>query len=440
MPAGGAPPQDSACGIANTAFCSTFEDGPSDVRGRAGDLDPKLFSAGRIAPQNMSGDGKTVWVGPATIPSCRSGVEGEVFPPDDTLICTPTTTIGSSHLLTAVASQNYGVNSYRIRQPFDIEGRTGTIALDVDATMLDGLFGWASVEITEGPDPTPSFTEYEYGSLPRNALEIQFDGNHCGRAGISVGNVLVFDDYAVREVHGQADDATCFATSLGHLNRVRIRISESHLEVLASDFSADGLTFAEPRVVYSGDLTLPFSRGYVHFTAHNHATIKYGYEDAWIVRWDNIGFDGPKLTNFREYEIADSGDAQTYDGEAGINLGYALHDAPGPNPPLTFEGVDLTGATKATLAFSSYYLQGGNYASYTLRYRFNGGAFVDRPFDEGEVDAISTMSQLGAMLQTIDVPLSALQNGTNTLELATSNVPTNYPPAIANVELVLTTD
>src|SRR6185503_14820781 len=62
MPGGGAPPQDSACGIANTAFCATFEEGPSAARGRAGDLDPALFSAGRIAPQSMAGGEMVVWV------------------------------------------------------------------------------------------------------------------------------------------------------------------------------------------------------------------------------------------------------------------------------------------------------------------------------------------------------------------------------------------
>ena len=35
--------------------------------------------------------------------------------------------------MTAVAMQNYGVNSYMIRQPFDFAGRTGKIVFDVDA-------------------------------------------------------------------------------------------------------------------------------------------------------------------------------------------------------------------------------------------------------------------------------------------------------------------
>jgi hypothetical protein len=35
--------------------------------------------------------------------------------------------------MTAVSIQNYGVNSYMPRQPFDFAGRTGKIDFDVDA-------------------------------------------------------------------------------------------------------------------------------------------------------------------------------------------------------------------------------------------------------------------------------------------------------------------
>jgi hypothetical protein len=44
------------------------------------------------------------------------------------------------------------------------------------------------------------------------------------------------------------------------------------------------------------------------------------------------------------------------------------------------------------------------------------------------------------MAQAIDVPLSALRDGTNTVEFATKNVPLAYPPSIANIDLILSTD
>jgi len=448
LPAGGAPPQDSECGLSNTAFCETFEAGPSATRGRGGDLDPALFSLGRVAPQNVSGGDKDELVYGATIPACRSGIGDKVLPPDDDLICTPTTAIGSSHVLMAVASQNYGLNSIRVRQPFDFAGRTGTIGCDVDATMINGLFGWASIEITEDPIPTPNFTDFEYGPLPRSALELQFDHDGCGAPGlISLKNVLVFKDFAVTKLGG-AGQPTCFATQRGHLNRIRIHVSQKKVEVLASDFSADGLTFAAPKPVFSSAMDLPFSRGWVHFSGHNHATIKYGGDDSWILRWDNLGFDGPKLMNFREYDVPDSGKPATVDGHSGLNVAYQFDDTglsdccpSAAVPSLSFDNVDLTDVTKATLTFTSYYLNWpqADVTKYALRYRFNGRGFIDRALTPGEIAALLVKGQVGTLNQSIDVPLTELQNGTNTLELVTSNVDLTYKPAVVNVGLVLQT-
>jgi hypothetical protein len=47
-----------------------------------------------------------------------------------------------------------------------------------------------------------------------------------------------------------------------------------------------------------------------------------------------------------------------------------------------------------------------------------------------------TLGQIG---QIIDVPLADLVAGDNVLELATMNVPRGYPPAVSNLDLVLTT-
>jgi hypothetical protein len=452
LPAGGAPPQDSECGLSNTAFCETFEAGPTATRGRGGDVDPKLFSMGRVAPQNMSGGDKVEFVGYATLPTCREGVSGKVVPPDDSLICRPTTAVGSSHLLMAVASQNYGLNSLRVRQPFDFEGRTGTIAFDVDATMTNGLFGWASLEITEDPEPTPLFTDYEYGPLPRNALELQFDHDGCAQPEphISLKNVLVFKDHVLTKLMNlSGDQPTCFATKRGHLNRIRVRVSQNNVEVLAGDFSVDGLSFPEPRLVFSANMDLPFTRGYVHFSGHNHATLRYGGDDSWVLRWDNVGFDGPKIMGFREYEIPDSRTPAKVDGHDGVNLGYQIDETgmttccpTASVPSLTFENVDVAGATKATLTFTSYYLNWAqaDITKYTLRYRFNGRELISRSLTAGEIGALTVQGQLGSLVQSIDVPLAELQNGTNTLEFVTSNIDLTYKPVLANIDLVLQTE
>ena len=114
------------------AFCETFELGPM-AGGRAGELDPARWSAVRSAGIDTAFGGG---IGKAELPQCRPGLTGALVLPDgDTVICDPTATIPTRHLLTATAAQNYGLNTYRIRQPFDFAGRTGTIKLDVDLTQ-----------------------------------------------------------------------------------------------------------------------------------------------------------------------------------------------------------------------------------------------------------------------------------------------------------------
>jgi hypothetical protein len=448
---GGAPAQDAACGLASAAYCETFEDGPVTPEARGGDLDEARISAARLAPLQMADGDQINWIGPATIPLCRDGVGPTVWPPEDTLICQPNTQVGSGHLLTAVAAQNYGLNSFRILQPFDFADRTGTIVFDADLSMPNGLFGWASIEITDEPIPAPSFTNYERGPLPRNAIQIHFDYDRCSGK-TAVGHALTYDDYVATELKNDLGEfPPCIVTEKDSLNRAQIRLSQTKVEVYASDFSEDGLTFAKPQLIFSAPLSLNFTRGWVHFTTRNHATIKYGFGDSWTIRWDNIGFDGPKLSAGREYQIPDSSTpAQSKEGKDGVNMGYRLAEAPGgmltccPTtavPSLTFEDVDLTGVKKATLAFNSYYLNNvAPVVGFTLLYSFNGGEFIERPMTEGEVKAITTELALGSMAQTIDVPLSALVDGTNTLEFYTRNVPLNYPPSISNIDLILTTE
>jgi hypothetical protein len=183
----------------------------------------------------------------------------------------------------------------------------------------------------------------------------------------------------------------------------------------------------------------------VNFTTHNHATLKYSQQaiDAWVVPWDNTGFDGPVISESREYEIPDSLiPGMNPQMKPITNIGYLVADAANePRSKQTFKGVDLAGISKARLALSGYYLfnDGRDLAAtekYTLKFRFNGGAWHDRPLSTAEASIINGSSQ-GQVAQMIDVPLADLIAGDNTLEFVTSNVPQNYPPVVSNIELIL---
>jgi len=461
---GGAPskPEDvptemgaPGCGLEAAAFCDTF-DAPAAVQGRAGELDASHWSAGRLQPQLPTGSNQVFAIGPATVPSCRSGVPDKVLPDADTLICDPSDDIASHHLLVAVAAQNYGINSYRIRQPFDFTGRTGTIVFDAEGYTAQ-LLGWISLEVTEDPIAVPSYgviDNDEGGILPKNGFELQFayTCNTSPPSQVSLSAIHVFDNYADHVVPAawkSTPPSACVSTAQGKLNHFEVRVSEKKLEVYVSPVSADGKSYEPATLMLSADVALGFSRGYVHLSTHNHATLKYSpgnQLDAWLARWDNVGFDGPVVAHWREVEVSD---ALVAAPNGRVNVGYLVADeANGPGDVLHLPDVDLSDAISARLALSAWYLRdGGGLEQFVLKYRFNGGTWRERTLTADEIQALTkpvvdgqpTGGSQGAIGQMLDVPLSDLVPGDNTLELVTKNVPQNYPPAVLNIDLVLET-
>lgn len=443
------------CGLDAAAFCDTF-DRAAKVRGRAGELDSAKWSAGRLQPQLPTGSGQVFAIGAATVANCRAELPGKVLPNQDALVCDPNAEIESHHLLVAVAAQNYGINSYRVRQPFDFTGRVGTIVFDAEGYTAQ-LLGWISLEVTDDPIAAPSYgviDNDEGGIIPKNGFELQFayTCNTSPPSQVSLSAVHVFENYADRVLPAawkSNPPSACVSTAAGKLNHFEVRVSQHRIEVYVSPVSSDGQRFEAATLMFSADVELPLSRGYVHISTHNHATLKYSpgnQMDAWLARWDNVGFDGPVVRAFREYELKDSLVAAA-DGR--INVAYRVADeANGPNEVLHFEGVDLVNALAARLALSAWYLRdNGGLEQFVLKYRFNGGVWRERRLSAEEIQALTkplvdgapTGGSQGAIGQMLDVPLADLVPGHNTLEFVTKNVPQNYPPAVLNIDLVLET-
>ena len=81
-------------------------------------------------------------------------------------------------------------------------------------------------------------------------------------------------------------------------------------------------------------------------------------------------------------------------------------------------------------------------ADLSAHYRLNGGATHAYHYTADFLAFIA--AQLGAQQPVagslgvrLDVDLAELVSGTNTIELATTHVPTNYPPAVSNIDLVV---
>jgi hypothetical protein len=456
---------EAGCGFERAAFCDTFG-APSQVRGRGGELDNVFWSVGRGKVQLSNV--RAIGIGMAQIPQCRAGLPSEVWPNNDCLICQPTDDILSGHLLAAAAAQNYGQHSFRIRQPFDFAGRTGKIVFDGTVSPLSPLHGWISLAVTEDPILTPGYSilgNDEGSIIPKNAVEVQFL-NAPGDKGVQVRNIHVFRDW-VDTMYTPATPAVA-TYKPGKLNHYEISISPESIEVTISPYSEDGVTFAAPTASYKVDASLPFTRGWVQLSVHNHATTKYtnppNQVDAAIGLFDNVGFDGKVIASWREYEIPnslvkfseDDGDQHNVE-HIGYDIGYTVQDAAqGPKQTLKFQGVDLSNVQSARLSFSAtvdYISTQFPRDQHTFRARLNGGTWLDRKLTAAEASMldpgpgpividpsgapVGDPASQGRFALTIDVPLAELVSGENALEFVSANVPTGYPPVVYNVDLIL---
>src|SRR5262249_45833767 len=150
------------------------------------------------------------------------------------------------------------------------------------------------------------------GSIPQHAFEVEF-GNSGDSVGMSM--LFLFENYA-GQMLDPGNAGKYVPMKPGKLNHFEVLVSQQQIEIRVSPFSDDGKSFDPPQSLYTANVSLPFSRGYVHLTTHNHATLKYtgpgkGFgvdtpTDAVVARFDNVGFDGPVITNWREYEVPDS--------------------------------------------------------------------------------------------------------------------------------------
>jgi len=455
---------EPGCGFQVAAFCDTFG-GAAKVRGRGGELDSIFWSGARTA--NELSTMHAMSVGMSMIPECRPDLPDRVWPDNDALICDPTFDMASGHLLVAAAAQHYGQNGYRIRQPIDFTGRTAKIVFDASTDPMEPLRGFLSLAITEDPIATPGYSIYENdeGSIiPKNAVEVVF-ANTDGDKKILARNIHVFNNY-VDTAYPSADQSTAAERLMGKANHFELTFAQDEVTVSITPYSDDGQSFAAPHAVHTQKLSLPFTRGWVQLSVHNHATLKYAHVDAAIARIDNVGFDGPVITNWREYEVPDS--LVKFEGQpfqpfqdpdnpenVGYDIGYALQDASkGPKETLTLKDVDLANVETARLAVTLAvdFVTITKPEDYTLQARLNGKAWLDRKLTAEEAALFVSPTTLdpdgkplgdpgtqGRLALMIDVPLEDLVDGDNTLEFQTVNIPTSYPPVIYNIDLVMQT-
>ena len=314
---------------------------------------------------------------PTPVEPCKSGVS-TVTPDNDIIVCDSS----SGHLgqfETAMIAQNYAMLALRPRQAFDFAGRTGAITFNVDAITEGEGSWWPAVYVTDEPTSGAINSSSVMGLLPANGIGLNFN-DQCGLTNASqtrVDNVFVYVNTVETSV--PLNNTTCIATKRGLLNHIEILLSQTSIQVWASDYSPDGVTFPNFRMIGSASISLPFTRGYVHFEQKQRAPIKnetgfysQGYANNY---WSNLGFDGPVVN----VEVASQvPDALTVDPNSAsnsdahiagaLNIGYGLLNSPygmfsccsssGQQTPIgsfTLPNVNPTGATSAKLTFSVNY-------------------------------------------------------------------------------------
>jgi hypothetical protein len=426
LDAGSLPEQ---CGLEGAAFCETFET-PSPG-GRGGDLDETRWGFARW--------GHTFGAMHERIPA--STYPDQRFPA--TFCGAPFSNIGPDRDVRACSGigydgqvsmqlnevfddqEDYGLNSMMIRQPFDFAGRTGRLVWDVDGKRNPCTLGrgwWIEVWITEDPQPLPIAPAPTVAGYPRRGVGFTFRfGGFCPATETAWGNQLetvhVIDDYEPTATIDLWDmeqlEQRCFRTMDTRLNHFELRISQNEAELWASDFDDPSSLRLRTRVP---GLDLPFTRGYVHF---HHAQYNanrdsqgicdrgHGVSRSQTYRWDNIAFDGPRLSPLRAFDVPDPLEpGSTNDrGVQALTLGWYFESEP---LTIVVPNVDPSNATAAQLSF----FVGDFGAAGTLSYAVNGHAPHVFALPVGEHDGERGVS--------VPVPLAEVIAGDNIVELSSS--------------------
>lgn len=440
------------CGLDNPAFCEDFESG-AKPGGRGGDLDEAKFAFSRWGHVVTFFDRPGAWT---KRPEARFDVQrnmptlcgaefSNVVIGEDARVCEgPGVGELVSHQFQEVFDDagDFGINSLMIRQPWDFsEG--GVLVFDVDGkrnNYYEGHGWWFELWITEDPAPVPYHTAPTVSSFPRNGLGIQFtpvgtcltmSKSDCNE----IGTVFVTRDYQViHEWPGAGDFPRRggFVARDGELNHFEVRLTKDSIEIWASDAGTTDMHLVQT----IDGLELTFDKGFVHLQHSHYNAFKdfrpQSDDGVWaspaqVYRWDNIGFNGPKLEPLRSYDFALNNRRSKNDEIPETDIvkyGYDLDRT----VVLSVEDVDLTGATKALLNLNM-----GVETGRSLHFRINGGE--EQSFECPDYGNSGANNSAHLRAFTIEVPLDSLVSGTNEFEFF---VPRYQPwDMIGNIDLSL---
>ena len=421
------------------AFCETF-DAPAGIGNRSGDLNGTIWGVSRKLGNVNYGQNQYYDVAPTMMERCGETVQ--VLPPHDVAVC-------NGQLVEAQNDQQ-GVTSLAMypKQPFDIAGRTGTIAFDVSDDSHGSHAAWPEIWYTDQPVPTPFNHFTTLLSVPRNGFGVRFDGYCPGNqpgcsvrylcpdepadaAVITVGSAVVVNNYVINESFSDVAPGTlsvkpvsCVSSSSGpgNMNHFELRVSQNEIDVYGTDAGKSG-PLKEIAIITNAPLSL--TRGLVWLEDVHYNGNKDGDDQGThTFTWDNVAFDGPVLGRDLAFDVPDNQIPVGVGYPGLINLGWPVGPNDSPVLSLNVPGVyNISQASGALLTFNSWTINPVNFS-----YQINNGAWNDVPWPFGSCGTRYCDTKAVA----IQVQLADVQPGTNKIQIKTSD-----QAAIANVDLVL---
>src|SRR5215471_5080701 len=426
------------------AFCETF-DQPAGIGNRSGDLNGTLWGVSRLLGAVNSGQGQFYDVIPTIMQKCGQNVQ--VQPPNDVSIC-------NGQLVESQSDQG-GVTSISMypKQPFDIAGRTGTIAFDVSDDSHGNHRAWPELWYTDQPVPTPFVHFSSLQSTPKNGFGVRFAGS-CPAGDlacrfnlgcpnflvndrvVTVDSAVVINNYVSNDSFTDSSPVPptisvqhlgCVKASSGpgDMNHFELRVSQNEIDVYGAD--AGSTTLRQIAAITGAPLTL--TRGLVWLEDVHYNGDKDGPDQGThTFTWDNVAFDGPVLPRDLAFDVLEALTPVGPNYPGALNLGWPVGTTDATALTLTLPGVYNIGqATGAILTF--------NYSTFnpiTINYRVNNGAWHDQPWVFGACYTQNGAVNCGEKTIAVPVPLTDVQPGANTVQFKGSDF-----TAVANVDLVL---
>ena len=423
-------------------FCETFDNKNPGIPSRTGDLDPNVWGVSRATQNNNFGQGLyNGWAATTQLQTCY-GVT-TVTPPNDIMIC--------NGQLREATNDNGGVTTLSMypKQPFDFEGRRGTVSFDVSNDLHGTHAAWPEFWITNLPVPTP-FNHFEsWQALPQHGFGIRFsasapagsygacpNGKNLHKRRWTVASAVVVRNYVMddTEVPGggrtklavqQIDCVVASPDNSGITNHIELRISQNQIDVYAADAGVAPSPGTLKRLAVITNANLSFTRGLiwledVHYNAdkaESAPNISSQRQHTFV--WSNVAFDGP--FTYRDFSY-DALDANQFNAATGtLNLGKVSL----PRETASWNVLNMPANPQATAARVLFNFYEYSPLSTVLNVTVNGHA---HPTPWPYPDTLGFTWRTFAVI----IPITDLVPGTNVVQLGA-----DQPLVTSNVNIVL---